>query len=299
LSWFFYLGTQFVERKLVILLLLFLLQLPTTSDSLLELGRAATLRKRPVTNNEIKVVSYNIRWRGGEELKRLAKLLNDDPEIGGASILCLQEVDRQKKRTGNSNTAKTLADELGMHYAWTAPPTAKPGDEEETGVTILSAYPLADIRRIVLPNPGPNQRRRVALGATIEINGRKWRIYSVHAETRIPLDKKMEQYNAVLQDLSQFPANTPAIVMGDFNTWEPNADTKTIKLFTNAGLKTPFGAQTTFRRRVLLVPIELHLDWVWLQGLEAVRYGVVRQIEISDHWPLWTIVKTPSPATKK
>ena len=210
----------------MILLLLFLLQLPTTSDSLLELGRAATLRKRPVTNNEIKVVSYNIRWRAGDELKRLAKLLNDDPEIGGASILCLQEVDRQKKRTGNSNTAKTLADELGMHYAWAAPPTAKPGDEEETGVVILTAYPLADVRRIVLPNPGPNQRRRVALGATIEINGRKWRIYSVHAETRIPLDKKMEQYNAVLQDLSQFPANTPAIVMGDFNTWEPTPTQK-------------------------------------------------------------------------
>jgi len=282
----------------VILLLVLLLQLTTTSDSLLELGRGATLRKRPPTNNEIKVLSYNIRWRGGEELKRLAKLLNDDPEIGGASILCLQEVDRQKKRTGNSNTAKSLADELGMHYAWAAPPTAKPGDEEETGVAILSVYPLTDVKRIVLPNPGPNQRRRVALGATIEIDGRKWRIYSAHAETRIPLDKKMEQYSAILQDLSQFAPATPAIVMGDFNTWEPNADTKTIKLFTNAGLKTPFGGQTTFHRRVLLLPIDLRLDWVWLRGLEAVRYGVDKQIEISDHWPLWTIIKTP-PAIKK
>lgn len=283
----------------MILLLMFLLQVTTATDSLLELGKGATLRKQPATINEIKIVSYNIRWRGGEELKRLAKLLNDDQEIGGASLLCLQEVDRQKKRTGNSNTVKTLADELGMHYAWAAPPTAKPDEEEETGVAILSVYPLADVRRIVLPNPGPNQRRRVALGATIEVNGRKWRIYSAHAETRIPLDKKMEQYNAILQDLSQFARDTPAIVMGDFNTWEPNADTKTIKLFTNAGLKTPFGSQTTFRRRVLLVPIELHLDWVWLRGLETARYGVDRQIETSDHWPLWSVVKVPPAVTKK
>lgn len=283
----------------MLLLLVFLLQLITTSDNLLELGRGATLRKHPATSNEIKVVTYNIRWRGGDELKRLAKLLNEDPEFGGASILCLQEVDRNKKRTNNSNTVKTLADELGMNYAWTAPPTAKSGDEEETGVAILSVYPLTDVKRIVLPHPGPNQRRRVALGATIEVNGRSWRMYSAHAETRIPLSKKMEQYSAILQDLSHYPPDTPAIVMGDLNTWEPSAGSKTIKVFTNAGLKTPFGSQATFHRRVLLLPIELHLDWVWLRGLEAARYGVDRKIDISDHWPLWAIVKLPPAAIKK
>ena len=283
----------------MLLLLVFLLQLSIPDDQLLEAGRAATLRKHASSANEIKIVSYNIRWRGGDELKHLAKLLHEDPEVGGASILCLQEVDRKKKRTGNSNTAKTLADALGMHYALTAPPTAKDGDEEETGVAIMSVYPLSQIKRIVLPNAGPNQRRRVALGATIEIDGRKWRVYSVHAETRIPLDKKMEQYNAVLEDLRSFPPDTPAIVMGDFNTWEPNAGGKTVKLFTSAGLTTPFGAQTTFRRRVWLLPIELHLDWVWLRGLEATRYGVDRQIEVSDHYPLWTIVKPAAAAVTK
>ncbi|HJT65091.1 MAG TPA: endonuclease/exonuclease/phosphatase family protein [Pyrinomonadaceae bacterium] len=283
----------------MLFLLLFFFQLATTSDHLLEAGRAATLRKHTPAANEIKIVSYNIRWRGGDELKHLAKLLHEDPEVGGASILCLQEVDRKKKRTGNSNTAKALADALGMHYAWTAPPTAKTGDEEETGVAIMSVYPLTEIKRIVLPNAGPNQRRRVALGATIEIDGRKWRVYSVHAETRIPLDKKMEQYNAVLEDLRSFPPDTPAIVMGDFNTWEPNAGGKTAKLFTNAGLTTPFGGQKTFRRRVWFLPIELHLDWVWLRGLEATRYGVDRQIDVSDHWPLWTIVRPVAVVTKK
>ena len=283
----------------MVLLFLFLLQFAVTDDQLLEAGRAATLRKQTATTNELKIVSYNIRWRGGDELKLLAKLLHEDPEVGGASILCLQEVDRKKKRTGNHNTAKALADALGLHYAWAAPPTAKSGDEEETGVAIMSVYPLADIKRIVLPNAGPGQRRRVALGVTIEIAGRKWRVYSVHAETRIPLDKKMEQYNAVLEDLRSFPPDTPAIVMGDFNTWEPNAGDKTVKLFTNAGLKTPFDGQKTFRRRLLFVPVELHLDWVWLRGLEATRYGVDRGIEVSDHWPLWTIVRPVAFATKK
>ena len=283
---------------LLAILLLLQLALPQgdAADSnvdslLLESGQAVTLRKQAPGGHDIKVVSYNIRWRGGDDLKRLVRLLHEDPEIGRASILALQEVDRRKKRTGNSNTVRVLADELGLHYAWAAPPTPEPDDEEETGVAILSVYPLSDVKRIVLPNAGPNRRRRVALGATVEIDGQRWRIYSAHAETRISVDKKMQQFNAILEDLASYPASTPAIVMGDFNTWEPSADDKTIKLFTNAGLKTPFAGKSTFRRKVLLVPIELRLDWVWLRGLEATSHGIDRQIEVSDHWPLWTNVR--------
>lgn len=281
----------------VLLLLLQIALAPThvsdrIDDSLLlESGKAATLRKHDAKTAEIKIVSYNIRWRGGDELKHLARLLKEDPEIGGAAILGLQEVDRHKKRTGHSNTVKALADELGLHYAWAAPPAAKPTDEEETGVAILSMYPLSDVKRIVLPNAGPNQRRRVALGATVDMEGRQWRVYSAHAETRISVDKKMEQFNAILEDLARYSLEMPAVVMGDFNTWQFSADDKTIKLFSNAGLKTPFGTGSTFRRRVLFVPIEFRLDWVWLRGLDATSFGIDRQIEVSDHWPLWTRVK--------
>ena len=273
------------------LLVALFLSLPSADVSLLESGKAATLKKPASAPSEIKVISYNIRWRSGEELKQLITLFKEDPEIGGAAILSLQEVDRRKKRSGNSNTAKIIADQLGMHYAWAAPPTAKAGDEEETGVAILSFYPLSDVHRIVLPNEGPNRRRRVALGATVEIDKQHWRVYSAHAETRISVDKKLGQFKAVLQDLAQYPANMPAIVMGDFNTWQPDADDKTATLFLDAGLKTPFGPQATFRRRILFVPIELKLDWVWLRGLEAATFGIDRKIVISDHWPLWTNVK--------
>jgi endonuclease/exonuclease/phosphatase family metal-dependent hydrolase len=259
--------------------------------ALLESGQGTTLRKRIEAPSEIKVISYNMRWRSGEDLKLLIKLLRNDPEIGGAAILALQEVDRSKKRSGNANTIKIIADELGLHYAWAAPPTAKPNDEEETGVAILSVYPLSDLRRIVLPHEGPNGRRRVALGATVEIDKQPWRVYSIHAETRLDFDKKLEQYKAVLEDLAQHPPNMPAIVMGDFNTWEASADRKITKLFAGAGWKTPFADQTTFRRNVLFVPIEFRLDWVWLRGLEAASFGIDRKVAVSDHWPLWTNVR--------
>lgn len=274
----------------VFLFLLLLFTLPSDVP-LLEEGKGTTLRKKTASSQEIKLVSYNIRWRSGDELKKLIKLLQEDPEVGGAAILALQEVDRRKKRSGHNNTVKMIADELGLHYAWAAPPAAKPTDEEETGVAILSVYPLSDVRRIILPHEGPNRRRRVAVGATAEVNNKPWRVYSVHAETRLDFDKKLEQFKAVLQDLSQYPPDMPAIIMGDFNTWEAGAGRKIIKFFADAGLKTPFGDGPTFKRRVMLVPIELELDWVWLRGLEPASYGVDRKIEISDHWPLWTNVK--------
>ncbi|HEU5132734.1 MAG TPA: endonuclease/exonuclease/phosphatase family protein [Pyrinomonadaceae bacterium] len=283
---------------MVLVLLLSLLFTPNDSP-LLESGQAAAIRKQASVPTEIKVISYNIRWRSGDDLKTMIKLLQEDPEIGCASILALQEVDRHKKRTGHNNTAKAIADALGMYYAWAAPPAAKPTDEEETGVAILSVYPLSDVQRIVLPHDGPGRRRRVALGATVGIPDRRWRVYSVHAETRIKMGNKLAQYKAVLDDLAHFPADTPAMVMGDFNTWEPNADGKVRKLFLDAGMKTPFGGKSTFRRKVLFVPVELKLDWVWLRGLEAATFGIDREVEVSDHWPLWTNVKMePQKSTK-
>jgi endonuclease/exonuclease/phosphatase family metal-dependent hydrolase len=253
---------------------------------LLELGGAVKEPPAAPLPN-LKFVSYNIRWRSGAQLRELARLFETDPEIGGASVLALQEVDRNKKRSGNKNSAELLAAALGMHYAWAAPPAAKPKAEEETGVAILSRYPISEVQRLLLPHKGPGGRRRVALGATVKIGATKVRIYSVHAETRIPVDCKIAQMQAVLDDLARHPATMPAAILGDFNTWEPAAVSRTFKLFGDAGFHTPFEREPTFMRRVLLIPIELKLDWIWLRKLSVDKYGIDQEILISDHWPLW------------
>lgn len=260
---------------------------------LLETG-SSPARKAMPTAKEIKVISYNIRFRSGDDLKQLIKLFQEDKEIGGAAILGLQEVDRNKKRSGNKNTAALMAHELGMHYAWAAPPSTE--KEEQTGVSILSAYPLADVRRLVLPHKGPGNRRRVALGATVELGGRlKVRVYSVHSETRMSVNRKIEQMKAVIDDLNRYSKDMPAIVLGDLNTWEPAAIDDTFKLFTRERFQTPFSDESTFFTRVVLVPIELKLDWIWLRNLKAHSHGIDRAIKISDHWPLWVVVGRPDP----
>jgi endonuclease/exonuclease/phosphatase family metal-dependent hydrolase len=262
-------------------------------SQLLEIGGSPKGKAAVQSSPNLKIVSYNIRWRSGDELHELAQLLKDDREIGGAAIVGLQEVDRNKKRSGNKNNAAILAGELGMYYAWAAPPAPKNEKEEETGVAIMSAYPLTDVRRLVLPHKGPSGRRRVALGATVKLGPKEVRVYSVHSETRIPVNCKLEQMKAVINDLARYSRDMPAVVLGDLNTWEPDAVSRTFKLFSAERFQTPFGDEPTFFRRALFIAIDLKLDWMWLRNLEPTTHGIDRAIKLSDHWPLWIVLRRP------
>ena len=255
----------------------------------LETGCPAKPLKRDENLKEVTVVSYNIRWRTGAELDQIASWLTSRK----AGIIALQEVDRARQRTGKTNNARLLAEKLGMCYAWAAPPPAKDdkSKEEETGVELLSAYPLTHVKRIVLPNEGPGGRWRVALGATVNLEKTSVRVYSVHSETRIKIAQKLEQYRAVLNDLAGFPKSTPVIIMGDFNSWEPATVEAVRKLFTQEGFTTPFAdGDSTFKRKVILFDVTLKLDWIWVRGLTAGDHGIDRSVTVSDHFPLWTAV---------
>ncbi len=254
---------------------------------LLEVGRADKLGEAAppaALPAEIKLVSYNMRWRGGEDLRALVEALRSDAVIGGALVIGLQEADRHRKRSGNVNTAKLIADALGMHYAWAAPPRA-PGDdatEDETGVALLSVYPLADVERIVLPHEGPGGRRRVALGATVHLDGaRRLRVYTVHAETRLAIARKTEQWRAVLDALdARQPKDGRAVVLGDFNTIKDKDVRAARRLFTDAQFSTPFPDDKSTWKTLFF---KLKLDWLWLRSLDATDHGIAHHIKFSDH----------------
>jgi endonuclease/exonuclease/phosphatase family metal-dependent hydrolase len=258
---------------------------------LLEVGGELKTGKTTPAPSELKVVSYNIRYRVGDDLKQLIKLLKEDPEIGGAHVIGLQEVDRNKKRTGNVNTARQLAEALGMRYAWAAPPDTDKDGEEETGCAILSPFPLTDAARILLTHEGPDGRRRVAVGATVQVGRTPVRVYSVHAETRMPVAKKVEHWQAVLDDLRNFPDAAGAIVLGDLNTIKGKDVKAARRLFAGEGFTAPHpDGEKTWRTFVF----KLKLDWLWLRGLEASASGIDKKVGLSDHWPLWATVKLTS-----
>lgn len=263
----------------------------SSGDALLETGGATQPSPIVATEQivEIKIVSYNMRWRGGKDLRKLITLLREDTEIGGASIIGLQEVDRGKERTECVNTARLMAEELKMNYAWAAPPRAdEKQKEDETGVAILSRYPLQDVTRLVLPHEGPNKRRRAGVGATVQIGKNKVRVYSVHAETRIPVAKKMDQLRAPIEDLARYPQIERAVILGDFNTIKGKDIRAARQLFDTANFITPFPDDHSTWHTFI---IELKLDWFWLRGLQPQTHGITRRVKLSDHWPLWVKVK--------
>ena len=270
------------------------------TNSLLECGAAPHIvetRRR----DEIIFVSYNIRWRSGQELEQITNWLKER-RASAPMIVGLQEVDRAKPRSDNVNNAKQIADAVGMHYVWAAPTPAgsdKPKvAEEETGVEVLSPYPLTDVTRIILPNPGPGGRQRIAIAATLKVGETSIRVYSVHSETRLPIAKKVEQLRAVLTDLNRFPKGMPAVVLGDFNTWELPAVEGIRKLFTEAGFTTPLpDDESTFYRKALMFDVKLKLDWIWLRGFTPQSYGIDRNLTVSDHFPLWTVATFSPPGT--
>jgi len=261
---------------------------PPDDNGLLETGKSTKPDKLATISGDLPIVTYNIRWRAGDELKQISKWIKDKRPL----IIALQEVDRSKQRTDKTNNARALAEQLDMDYAWAAPPLPQSSKEkeEETGVELLSPYPLRDVTRLVLPHAGPGGRWRVALGATIRIGKVDLRVYSVHAETRIPLEQKLDQHRAVLNDLARFPKSMPAIVMGDFNSWEPATVTSVRKLFTGADFTTPFADNdSTFKRNAVLFDIDLKLDWIWLRGLKSTNSSIDRSITVSDHFPLYAV----------
>ena len=255
----------------------------------------AEIISEPASTNELKIVSYNIRWRSGEELQQIIRWVREAASSGPV-IIGLQEVDRDKKRSGGINHPESIAADLGMHYVWASPSAPKSKTPEaETGVAILSPYPLTEVTRIVLPHPGPGERRRVAIGATAQMGKTSIRVYSVHSETRLAVSKKVEQQRALLDDLQRFPKEMPAIVLGDFNTWEAPAIKDIRKLFTTAGFETPFpDDETTFRDKFLMFEVKFKLDWIWVRGLTPQSYGIDRKLAVSDHYPIWTVATLSS-----
>lgn len=265
----------------------------TRSDSLLETGNGGRLPAGAAAPAEIKIVSYNIRYRSGADLLRLIELLRSDAEIGGALIIGLQEVDRNRRRTGNVNTVRRIADALAMNYVWAAPPRPEGEDaeergEEETGVAILSPYPLSEVERLVLPHAGPGGRRRAAVGATVRIGDKAIRVYSAHTETRMDTERKVAQWRAVLDDLARYPRAERAIVLGDLNTPFAGDSRAARALFTAAGFNEAVPPDRSTWRSYF---IEMKLDWIWVRGLEVTDSGINRRIGLSDHWPLWAKVR--------
>jgi endonuclease/exonuclease/phosphatase family metal-dependent hydrolase len=240
----------------------------------------------------------------GENIRTAARAFSDGLLLPAVDILALQEADKRTARAGGHHVAKELAEQLGM--SWLHVPAGIPRGQQpkprqwwldfeeqiglqdtgDTGVALLSRFPLQDVARIDLPWNECPWRPRLAVAATALANGRKFRIFNAHVDPHAAVGGQLEQLEMLLsrQGHSDEPTLMPTLILGDFNTLSKRKCAETRQFLESRGYTTPFRTGTPTWRGAGL---RLHADWIFARDIKVERWGVARPLDVADHWPIW------------
>jgi endonuclease/exonuclease/phosphatase family metal-dependent hydrolase len=239
-------------------------------------------------------------------LKTAARTFTAGTLIPPVDILALQEADKETGRAGGLDVARELAENLKMncvHVPAGIPRGVAPrkrqwwlnfeeqialDDPGDTGVALLSRFPLEEVARIDLPWHECAWRPRLAVGATISLAGRRIRILNAHIDPHARADGQLEQLEVMMEHADRFDG--PVIVLGDFNTLSKEKCLETRQFLESRGFSTPLPTGTATWRGALL---RLHADWIFARALKINRWGVARPLNVSDHWPIWAEISLP------
>jgi endonuclease/exonuclease/phosphatase family metal-dependent hydrolase len=215
-------------------------------------------------------------------------------------LLAIQEADKLTARSGRVHVARELALEMKMswvHAAAGIPRGIKPMDrqwwldfeepidlldEGDTGVSLISRYPLNDLVRLDLPWKECLWRPRLAMAATVPIGPKAIRILNVHVDPHAASGGQLEQLEVIVEHAAEFDG--PVVILGDFNTLSKSKCVDTRRFMEQHGYTTPFETGTPTWRGA---GIRLHADWIFTRALKVERFGVARPLNASDHWPVW------------
>ena len=249
-------------------------------------------------NHRTKVVSENIR--------AAARAFSAGELLPPVDILALQEADKRTGRAGEHHVARELAEQLQMawvHVAAGIPRGQEPmsrqwwldfeeqialHDPGDTGVAMLSKFPLEDVTRIDLPWKECPWRPRLSVAATVKLGSQAVRIFNSHIDPHSAAGGQIEQLEVVLDQADEFLG--PKMLLGDFNTLSRSKTIQTRQLLESRGYTTPFPTGTPTWRGA---GIRLHADWIFVRDLNVVRWGVARPLNVSDHWPIWVEIALP------
>jgi endonuclease/exonuclease/phosphatase family metal-dependent hydrolase len=221
--------------------------------------------------SELEVVTFNIKF--AEQSDVAAEELGADPQLSGADVVLLQEMD--------APGTDAIARHLHMNYVYY--PGSVHTNGRDFGNAVLSRWPIISDKKLILPHRNPKDGRiRIAVQATIASPRGDISAYSVHNETPwLGPRGRLEQVQAVLDDASA--STSSVIAAGDFNTLDPGSVDETVALFRQAGFdwaSSDVGATAGM----------FTLDHIFVRRLAALGAGSVGT-KASDHRPSWAVVE--------
>lgn len=296
----------------------------------IEIGNQTAAVTPDRTPSRLVLVSYNIRYAVGSHLipsglarkigynfprarveavtrniATAARTFSDNALLPPPDILALQEADKETARAGGVHVAAGLARKMKVPYVHVGaglPHGVKPKQREwwlnfeeqiaideqsDTGVAILSRLPLQEITRIDLPWHDCAWRPRLAMAATVKFGDEQLRVFNVHIDPHGPLGNQHQQTETVLETAQQHQG--PIVILGDFNTLSTHKAIEIRRLMESKDFVTPFPTKIATWRGVGL---RYHADWIFVKGVRVDRWGVVKPLSVSDHWPIWAEIET-------
>ena len=246
----------------------------------------------------LRIVSYNVAF--GEDVDAIAEVLRRDPDLGSADVYLLQEIESYPDEGGCR--AARLADRLGLEYAY-APSREK--QEGTHGLAILSAHPISDFAVMRLPRADVPRTGapRIATEIDITVDDVLVRVVNVHLDTTLNVVERVLQLRPAAIDQPD-----PVILAGDFNTndfvWAGDVlpllplasalDTRQAGQLDDFMSRLGFAAPTAgWGATERYLGHESRLDSIYVRGLVAIDGGIERDVDLSDHWPLWLDVELP------
>jgi len=235
-----------------------------------------------------------------ENIRTAAAAFSSDLLLPRVDVLALQEADKRTARAGGHHVARELAETLGT--AWVHLPAGIPRgqkpvarqwwldfeepielyDEGDTGVALLSRFPMSEVTRIDLPWQECPWRPRLAMAATVRPGNSSLRIINAHVDPHAGVGGQLEQFEVLLEHAER--STQPTLILGDFNTLSKRKAVETRNFLESRGYTTPFVTGTPTWRGA---GIRLHADWIFGRGAKISRWGVARPLNVSDHWPVW------------
>lgn len=253
-----------------------------------------TARSRaPMSVSSLRVVTYNVQY--GPEPEAVASAILSVPALRAAEVFLVQEIEAYPSESG-SRTAR-LASLLGLGYVYV--PARQVEDGGTHGLAILSAFPVQNVQRMLLPDAGKGHPR-IAMQAEVVVGERRLHVINLHLDTKLNTAERLAHLRPAVID-----APETTLVAGDFNTSWVEWVGGELPVLSSSGASDQAPVVDSYMRALgfatptagsgpteHMFGFELRLDSMYPRGLE-VAYGAVERVGPSDHWPMWMDVTLP------
>lgn len=279
----------------------------------------------PRGKKEFTVITYNIGYLSGltnnKAVERDKKLFDDNLKTVvdalkplNADIIGLQEIDLASKRSFKVNQVLELAEQLSFNQGaiainWDKNYVPFPYFSFSThfarvlsGQAVLSSYPIANNKRIVLDKVESKPffynalyLDRVAQVSEIKVENRSVIVINVHLEAfDAPTRRKQTEY--VQKLLSEYVDKYPVLLIGDFNSTVPpipeNPQPTIDILLKTSGIKSAFPPEALNNPQIATFPSDTpkyKLDYIFYtpKNIELIEWRIVDEVkQASDHLPV-------------